>query len=110
MPKLSIVFDVNFDNGKQEKDFEKYNFEFVRNIEVDSKDLTPFYYGLRSFFRKNLTDEERDQLLQHIKNREMAKVIKRRKNISLEEAFGKDFFVEGVERIGTNRYRLLWGL
>lgn len=110
MPKLSIVFDVNFDNGKSDSDFEKYNFEFVRHVEVDSKDLTSFYYAVRSYFRKNLTDEERNQLVQHIKDKEYLKIIKRRKNVSLEEAFSKEFYVEGVERVGTNRYRVLWGV
>lgn len=111
MPKVSLVCHFDMDNGKEatSPEFEKYDFDFVRMIEVD-KDLTTFYYSLRTFFRRNVSEEEKDLLLQNIKDREAVKKIKRRKNVTLEELFCKDFFVEGVERTGPNKYKVLWGV
>ncbi len=104
MPK--IVFCFKYESGEEGGD----NFEFSRNIELDPKDLTTFYYAIRTFFRRNVTEEEKDQLLDVIKDKVAIAKIKRRKNVTIEEILGKEFFVEGVDRVGSNKYQILWGL
>lgn len=110
MPKLNIVCNIDSDNGKlNSPDFEDYRFEFSRHITVDTKDLTVFYYAVRAYFRRNLNESEKEQVLHKIKDRDLIRKIKRRKNISLEDIFPREYYVEGVEKVGTNKYKLLWG-
>jgi len=110
MPKIALNFKYESGKGGEEASEANNNFEFTRHVEVDPKDLTAFYYAIRTFFRRNVTEEEKDQLLDVIKDKNAVTKIKRRKNVSLEEILDKSFFVEGVDRVGTNKYQVLWGL
>lgn len=90
---------------------DEYNFEFCREVEVPSNDLTAFYYAVRNYFRKELTSDERDLIAKHIPdNKEALKLMKRRKNVTLKDVFPNNYYVEGVDKVGPNRYQLLWGL
>lgn len=102
MPKVAVNF--NYDQEGED------SLEFTRYVEVDTKDLTAFYYAVRTFFRRNVTEDEKDRLLDVIKDKNAITKIKRRKHVSLEEILGKDFFVEGIDRVGANKYQILWGL
>ena len=101
MPKVTLVCEIEHENEK---------IEFVRNVIIDTKDLTTFYYAIRAYFRRNLSESEKEQLLTQIKDKEISRKIKRRKNVNLRDIFPMDYYVEGVDRIGTNRYKLLWGV
>lgn len=101
MPKIKLVCRLSTAEGK--------NFNFSRNVSVESKDLTTFYYAIRRFFRTNLNDAEKKQVIPYVTNKEIITKVKRRKNITLEHIFPADYYVEGVRLVGTNRYELLWG-
>lgn len=101
MPKIKLMCILSNDSGK--------TFDFSRDVIVESKDLTTFYYAIRRFFRVNLDESEKKQLLPHVTDKDTITKIKRRKNITIENVFPADYYVEGVKLIGTNKYQLLWG-
>jgi hypothetical protein len=111
MPKIKIYCELKSPTSFKTKSTDEYNFEFCREVDVSSSDLTTFYYEIRSYFRKNLTQEEQDQIIKHIpEDKERIKLIKRRKNIALKDVFENNYFVEGVAKISPNRYHPLWGV
>ena len=111
MPKIKIFCELKNPTSSKTKPTDEYNFEFCRELEISTIDLTHFYYAIRSYFRKSLTTEERAQIINQIRgNKERIKLIKRKKNIALCDVFENNYFVEGVDKIGPNRYQLLWGV
>ena len=110
MPKVKIFCELKSPTSSKTKPTDEYNFEFCRELDISTSDLTKFYYAVRSYFRKNLTQEEQNQIIEHIpEDKERIRLIKRRKNIALRDVFENNYFVEGVDKIGPNRYQLLWG-
>jgi len=110
MPKVKIYCDLKQTN-LEEGTASEYDFEFCREVEVPTNDLTAFYYAVRNYFRKELSSEEKDLISKSMpENKETIKTMKRRKHVSLKELFACDYYVEGVDKIGTNKYKLMWGV
>lgn len=100
MPKIKLICKL------------QHKFELTKELNVEAKDLTTFYYAIRGYFRTNLTNKEKSQIIDHlskINDTETLSKIKRRKNIAIQHIFPANYYVEGVKLIGLNKYIVLWG-
>lgn len=74
-----------------------------RQLDVDIKDLSVFYYNIRKFFRLPLTQPEKDQLLTLTQYPKMISKIKRRKNINYEDLFGNSHYISDVKLVDGSK-------